>query len=170
MEKHSLLRKALRRLGRLAAWPLALLILFEEWGWTPLQRALARLVRLLGLERLEAWIRSLPPYAALALFLVPTALLLTVKIAALWFIGRGKVISGTAVILIAKLAGTAVVARLFTLTRESLMKLEWFARVYARWVAFKDSLIAQVRASWPWRIGRVLKRRWRRRIDAWRHG
>ncbi|HVZ43795.1 MAG TPA: hypothetical protein VHA82_08290 [Ramlibacter sp.] len=159
-----------RIVGRLFAWPLALLILFEEWGWQPLQRGLARLMRALGLERIEASIRKLPPYAALALFLVPTLLLLPVKIAALWFIGRGRVLFGTGVIVVAKIAGTALVARLFTLTRESLMQLAWFARVYARWVAFKEELVAQVRASWPWRIGRVAKRRWRRRFEAWRHG
>ena len=75
-------------------------------------------------------------------------------------------LSGTLVILMAKLVGTAIVARLFTLTQPALMQLGWFARTYTRWMGWKDALMAQARASWPWRLGRVLKRqiwqRWKR--------
>jgi hypothetical protein len=142
---------------------LALLILFEEWGWEPLQRALAWVGRLPGLRWLELRIQTLPPYGALALFLLPTLLLLPVKLLALWLIGQGKVLSGTLVILTAKLVGTAIVARLFNLTKSSLMQLAWFARWYSRWTNWKDALLAQVRASWPWRFGRVVKHRLQQR-------
>lgn len=158
-----LLQRLGRALGRLASWPLALVILFEEWGWEPLQRALVRVAQALGLQRLEERIRSLPPYAALALFLLPTLMLLPVKLAALWLIGHGQVVAGTGVIVGAKVAGTAIVARLFTLTRAALMQLAWFALLYTRWTSWKDALLVQVRASWPWRWARVAKRNWRRR-------
>ena len=118
-------------------WLLALVILFEEWGWEPLQRALAWVGRLPVLRWLEQRVQSLPPYGALALFLLPTLALLPVKLLALWLIGQGKVISGTLVILAAKLVGTAIVARLFTLTRPALMRLAWFAQVYTRWLTGK---------------------------------
>ena len=154
---------AIRPLKALFGWLLALLILFEEWGWEPLQRALAWVGRLPGLRWLEARIRVLPPYAALALFLLPTAMLLPVKLLALWLIGQGKVWAGTLVILGAKLVGTAIVARLFTLTQPALMQLAWFARLFTRWVSWKEALLAQVRASWPWRLGRVMKQRMKRR-------
>jgi len=159
-----------RVLRWLLAWPLALLILFEEWGWTPLQRALARLMQALGLEKIEQRIRKLSPYAALAMFLVPSLMLIPVKLGALWFIGQGRVMSGTLVIVLAKIVGTAIVARLFTLTRDSLMTLPWFERLYARWLAFKESVLAQVRSTWPWRWTRVVRRRWHRRWEHWRHG
>ena len=154
---------AIRPLKALFGWLLALLILFEEWGWEPLQRALAWVGRLPGLRWLEERIRALPPYAALALFLLPTAMLLPVKLLALWLIGQGKVWAGTLVILGAKLVGTAIVARLFTLTQPALMQLAWFARLFTRWVSWKEALLAQVRASWPWRLGRVMKQRMKRR-------
>lgn len=153
----------MRILKNMFGWLLALLILFEEWGWEPLQRALAWVGRLPGLRWLERRIQTLPPYAALALFLLPTLMLLPVKLLALWFIGQGKVLSGTLVILSAKLVGTAIVARLFSLTQPALMQLAWFARAYTRWVGWKDALLTQVRATWPWRLGRLLKRRMRQR-------
>lgn len=141
---------------------LALIILFEEWGWGPLQRALAWVGRLPGLGALQRRIQILPPYAALVLFLVPTLLLLPVKLLALWAISQGQVLLGTLVILGAKVAGTAIVARLFTLTRPALLQLAWFAQWYARWLGWKEALLARVRASWPWRFGRMMKTRFRR--------
>ena len=152
-----------RLLKTLFGWLLALLILFEEWGWEPLQRALAWVGHFPGLRWLEQRIQKLPPYAALAIFLLPTLMLLPVKLLALWFIGQGKVLDGTLVILAAKLVGTAIVARLFTLTQPALMQLGWFARSYLRWIDWKETLLRQVRASWPWRLGRIMKRRIRQR-------
>jgi hypothetical protein len=147
---------------------LALVILFEEWGWEPLHRAMVWLGRWPPLAWLERRIAALPPYAALALFLLPTLLLLPVKLAALWLIGQGQKVLGLAVIVIAKLVGTALVARLFQLTQPALMTLPWFARLYARWTAWKLSLLARVRESWAWRVGRVVKRRMAMRIARWR--
>ncbi|OYU43755.1 MAG: hypothetical protein CFE44_16650 [Burkholderiales bacterium PBB4] len=143
-------------------WGFALLILFEEWGWEPLQRLMARIGRLPVLRRLEALITRLPPRAALAVFLLPTLLLLPVKLLALWLIGQGKALLGGVVIVVAKLVGTAVVAQLFTLTKPALMTMPWFASLYGRWSAWKAALLVRVRASWAWRGGRVFKRRVRR--------
>ena len=154
----------IRILKALFGWLLALLILFEEWGWEPLQRVLAWIGHWPGLRWIEGRIRALPPYGALAIFLLPTLLLIPVKLLALWLIGQGKVLAGTLVILTAKLVGTAIVARLFALTQPALLQLAWFARIYARWIGWKDRLLAQVRASWPWRLGRVLKHRIKQRL------
>ena len=163
-----LLRWPLRALKGILGWLLALVLLFEEWGWEPLQRALARIGQLPGLRWLERWISNLPPYAALAVFLVPTALLLPIKLLALWMMSRSWVLGGTLVIVVAKLVGTAVVARLFTLTQPALMTLPWFARLYARWSAWKSALLERVRASRPWRLARQMRQQWRSRWQAWK--
>ncbi|MEO8298259.1 MAG: hypothetical protein ABI574_10690 [Burkholderiales bacterium] len=144
-------------------WLLALLILFEEWGWEPLARLFGQLARLPGVRRLEAAIGRLPPYAALAVFFLPSLALVPVKLLALWFIGRGHALLGLAVIIAAKVLGTAVVARLFMLTQAQLMQLAWFARLYARWSSFKTGLLAQVRASPAWRGASAMKAR----VKAW---
>lgn len=156
----------LRALEAVLGWLLALVILFEEWGWEPLQRVLARIGAWRGLRWIESAIRRLPPYAALALFALPTLALLPVKLGALWLIGHGHVMAGAVVIVAAKVVGTAVVARLFTLTRPALMRLAWFAELYGRWTRWKNALLDRVRASRPWRAARALGRGWRRR---WRH-
>lgn len=146
---------------------LALLILFEEWGWLPLQALLARLARWPPLRTAEARIRRLPPWPALALFALPTLALLPVKLAALALIARGQPLAGLAVILVAKLLGTAVVARLYLLTQPALLQLAWFARLHHWWLPWKAALLARVRRSWAWRRGRVLRRALRRRWTRW---
>jgi hypothetical protein len=135
----------------------ALLLLFEEWGWEPLAALVARLARLPFFAWIEQRVRMLPPYAALATFAVPALLLLPVKIAALFFIARGHGMLGLAVIVAAKLAGTAVLARLFTLTQPALMRLAWFAHWYPRWKAWKDRVMEEVRRTPAWQQARRMK-------------
>jgi hypothetical protein len=130
---------------------LALVLLFEEWGWEPLAALLARLARLPLLAWIERRIAALPPWGAMAMFAAPALALFPVKLLALFFIGRGHAFAGLAVLVGAKVVGTAVVARLFTLTQPALMRLPWFARWYPRWKTWKDGVIAQVRASQVWR-------------------
>jgi hypothetical protein len=145
-----------RGLKAVFTWTLALLILFEEWGWEPLGRLLARLGRLPFFAMLERRIRALPPYASLAAFALPFFALLPVKVLALWLIARGHPLHGLTFILFAKLAGTALMARLFTLTQPALMRIDWFARYYTRWTTWKEALLARVRASPAWLdIGRA---------------
>lgn len=143
----------------------ALLLVFEEWGWDLLAGIVARLAKLPFLGWLESRIRRLPPYAALAAFAAPAILLVPVKLLALYFIGEGHSMLGLAVLVAAKIAGTAIVARIFALTQPSLMQLAWFARWYPRWKAWKDQVVDQVHRSAAWqavtRARAAVARRWR---------
>jgi hypothetical protein len=152
----SMLKPALTALFQIVA---ALILLFEEWGWKPLSEALAWLARFPLVARLEALISRLPPYAALAVFALPTAILLPVKLVAMWLLAKGQVATATATFVAAKIASTALVARIFVLTRPSLMQIGWFARAYTWFMPWKERLFAQIRASWVWRYGRMMKRR-----------
>ena len=136
---------------------LTLLILFEEWGWEPLARALAWIGRLPPIRHLEAAVQRLSPYAALAVFLLPTLALLPVKLLALWLIGSGRAGLGLVVIVLAKLVGTATLARLFQLTQSALLQLAWFARWYARWTGWKAELLDWVHTSPIWRSARAMR-------------
>lgn len=154
-------RRVWRRLLAPVRLVLALVILFEEWGWEPLQRAMAAIARLPLLRQLEALIARLPPYAALVVFFLPGLALLPVKLGALWLIAHGQRLAGLLLIVAAKLVGTAVVARLFTLTQPALMRLPWFAALYARWSGWKAALLDWVRGSATWRALQALRQRGR---------
>ena len=99
--------------------------------------------------RLEAAVRALPPWAALLVFLVPVLMLLPVKLLALFLLGRGHATSAVLLLVGAKLAGTAIVARLFQLVEPALMRIPLFARWYPRWKQWKDRVLAYVRQSAP---------------------
>lgn len=157
-----------RWFGGIASVPVALLIAFEEWGWEPLSRLMARIARLPALAWAERRIVALPPYPALALLALPWLLLLPLKLFALWLIGNGQWLLGMTAVSLAKVAGTAVVARLFNLTKPALMRLPWFASLYERWTRRKNQLLEQVRASKAWDWGRALKCVWRVRLARWR--
>jgi hypothetical protein len=154
---------ALRRVLRLTlGWLITLLILFEEWGWEPLQQVLQRLTRWSLVRRIEQALTRLPPAAALAALLLPGLLLLPVKLSALWLIGSGHPVSGIGLIVLAKLVGTALVARIFTLTQPMLMRMGWFARLYQRWHDWKTLWMTRVRDSAIW----YSARRFRRRVES----
>ena len=139
----------------------ALALFFEEWGWRPLTAWAARLAQWPPLARLEARIQRLSPWQALLLFLLPSLLLLPVKLAALWFIQRGQATLGLAVIVAAKLLGTALVGRLFILTEPQLVRFAWFARALGWWRVTKERVKAAVQASLAWRAVRVARRKLR---------
>ncbi len=140
----------------------ALLILFEEWGWEPLRRAFALLARLPVIRQVEALLRRLPPRWAFVVLVLPSLLILPIKLLAVWLVARGKVALGVGVIVAAKVGGTALLAWLFQLIQPALMQLPWFARFYARWTAWKAELLAWVRASSVWRTARAIKLRVKR--------
>lgn len=138
---------------------LALILLFEEWGWKPLAAGLAWLARFRLIARLEALIARLPPYPSLLVFAAPSAILLPVKIGGLWLLAGGHVFAAGALLAAAKVVSTALVARIFTLTKPALMQIGWFRRAYDWFVPWKEALFATVRASFAWRYGRMVKSR-----------
>jgi hypothetical protein len=186
LRRHTLLvgGEALRQAGRLLrlGWQvakpvlrtalqivLALLILLEEWGWRPLADLLGRLARWRPWALVEYGIARLPPYAALLVFALPSALLLPLKFLALFLVARGQLVLAALLFAAAKVVATALVARLFMLTQPALMQIGWFAWAYERFMPWKEALVDYVRASWVWRVGRVWKERGKRVAGAqWR--
>lgn len=135
----------------------ALIVLFEEWGWRPLADLLGLIARLRIVARLELWIAGLPPYAALLVFALPTTILLPVKLIGLWLLSQGQALAAGGVLVGAKVVSTALVARIFMLTKPALMRIGWFAWSYGKFIPWKEALFARIRASWAWRYGRMVK-------------
>lgn len=146
-------------LGHGLAAIVALIVVFEEWGWRPLANLLGQLARLKPIAWLEDRIRLLPPYGALVLFALPSASLFPLKLLALYLIAQGKTVLATALFVGAKVVGTALIARLYMLTEHSLMRIGWFKRAYDFLMPYKHALVDWVHESFAWRYGRVVKAR-----------
>ena len=82
------------------------------------------------LTRLRNWIRSLPPYPSLALFSVPVIVLEPIKPIAAYLAATGQFLSGAVTFIFGELLKLVLVERLFGLTREKLMRIPAFARLY----------------------------------------
>jgi hypothetical protein len=115
---------------------LALLLLFEEWLWEKLKPQILRLAKWLGRytawARFEAWLSSLSPRAALIALILPWLLLLPAKLAVIALLAKGRALIALVLAVLSKLLGTALLTRVFALTRPQLMTMPWFARLYAR--------------------------------------
>ena len=160
-----------KRIKRLVAAPFVLLaaviILLEDWLWDDLARLAAFVGRLPILRQIEGFIVRLPPYWALAFFAVPSTLLIPVKIIALYFVAHGHALAGLLTVAAAKVAGTALVARLFTLTRPNLLRIAWFAWLYERFLAFKSRVYGVIKATRAYRAAHQMNLRVRHALKAW---
>ena len=73
------------------------------------------------IARLEAWLVRLPPYWALLTFAAPSILILPVKLSAFWFGMHHQYGLALGSVMLGKLLGTAILARLYRILRPSLM-------------------------------------------------
>jgi hypothetical protein len=137
----------------------ALILLFEEWGWRPLVAGLEWLARFKVIARAELFIAGLPPYGALLALALPSSLLFPLKFLSIYLLANGQIFLAGALFVFAKIASTALIARIFLLTKPALMRIGWFARAYDWLMPWKDAIFAAIRSSWPWRYGRMLKTR-----------
>jgi hypothetical protein len=159
-------------LKRLIAAPFvflaAIIILIEDWLWDDLARLAAAIGRLPVFHQIEALITKLPPYAALVFFAVPSLLLVPVKLVALYFISHGHAVFGFLTVVGAKIAGTALVARVFTLTRPKLMRIGWFAWAYARFIAFKARIYEVIKSAAIYKVAHRQVVRLRAALNIWK--
>ena len=137
------------------------LMLLEEYLWDRLTEFGQWVGGFPVFRDIETGLRRLsPPWAVIVLF-TPAALILPVKLLAVWLMALGKVWLGLAVLICAKLTGTALVARIYTLCEPALMQVAWFVRLRDAVIRAKDWAHARLEA-WPaWRLAR----RWFKRLS-----
>ena len=124
--------------------------------------------RRLAFTKLRAWIRSLRPYPSLALFSVPVIILEPVKPVAAYLAATGQIISSVFTLVIGELLKLVLVERLFSLTRDKLMKIPAFAWAYLKFRQAK----AWLEGTEAWQAIRSLStvvRDYVRRIKMSRH-
>jgi len=159
-----------RRLRTALLFVGALLFLFEEWTWVCCTRFFAWLERMGLLRWLDARLVRLAPAAALFIMCIPIALLFPVKIAGLWMIASGKILSGCAVMLAAKILSTAIVARLFLTCRPQLLRMPWFARLYNLTLAMRERVHQWLALQAGWQEAKRFVGTIRRHARAWARG
>jgi len=152
-------RSLLKRLTTPPLVVLAVLVmLVEEHLW----RALARLGAWVGrwppLAAAEARLAAAPVAVCLAALLAPATLLLPVNAVVVWLMAAGHFGVGLVVLLAAKLAATAMVARIYAICLPKLETVGWFVRVRDAVVAAKDWSHRKLEATAAWRWARRVLR------------
>jgi hypothetical protein len=151
------MKRHLKRALELLFVPVAAAIVFvEDVLLHYLGVAMAALGRWPPVARLEAWLAGLPPWAALAVFVAPSTLVLPVKLAAVWFALQGKFVLAAAAVGIGKIVATALVARLYKVLRPTLLRLSWYLRAETWLFDWRDRLYAFVRALPAWQTAKAL--------------
>jgi hypothetical protein len=145
-----------------------LLYLLEEWLWDTLQGLMRRLGGLPILRHLETVISRLPPWGAALVFLLPTTLVLPIKLIALHELILGHWVRGTLIVLAAKVLATALFARIYVLTEPALLRVPWFVRLRAIFLRWRDWAYRQVRQHPVWQRIHLSLQTWRQRRQAWK--
>jgi hypothetical protein len=165
----------MKRLAR-AFWViLALLFLFEAWLWDRLRPIVARIVGVIP----WGWIKPalirlvdrLSPQATLVVFAVPFIILLPLKFLEFWLLAHRQWAAVITVLVLAKLVGLGVTAFIFEVTKDKLLQMAWFRRLYefflwARgWAHEKLAPITRLLRDWSDQtvkpVARRLRRWWR---------
>lgn len=162
---------------------LALLFLLEAWLWDHLEPIVARVVNFIPWGRVKLWLKrtieDLPPWAALGVFIVPFIVLLPLKFLEVFFLAKRQWIAAGLVLILAKLLGLGVTAFVFDATRDKLLQMAWFRRMYDWFLWARDwahGITEPVRErvrqlTWllkPQRAARFLRRLMKLRRNAYR--
>ena len=113
---------------------LAIIFLIEAWLWDHLEPIVARVVAIVPLARFKQWLSdrvdALSPAMTLIVFAVPIIPLFPLKLVGLWLLTHEYWLSGVSTFLFAKLLGVGVTAFVFDVTRDKLLEMHWFERLY----------------------------------------
>ncbi len=144
---------------------LAVLLIIEEWLWDFLSACGHYLAVLLRLENFERWLSQTSPNMALLAFTIPLLIVTPINLAAFWLLLHGLLLQGIMLEIFAKLLGTLLVARVFTLTKPQLLTFSAFALLYntimdwLRWAHDKvvETAIYQLSRRWKAEVNAKLK-------------
>lgn len=124
----------LRRLLQPVWVLLAIIFLIEAWLWDHLEPIVAQVVALIPLARVKDWLAervdALSPAMTLIVFAVPILPLFPLKLVGLWLLTHEYWLTGVSTFLFAKMLGVGVTAFLFDVTRDKLLEMHWFERLY----------------------------------------
>ena len=113
---------------------LALIFLIEAWLWDHLEPIVAWVVAKLPLRAFKHWLAervdTLSPAMTLIVFIVPVIPLFPLKLVGLWLLANEYWVSAILTIIFAKFLGVGVAAFIFDVTRDKLLEMAWFEKLY----------------------------------------
>ena len=124
----------MRRLLR-PLWILcALIFLLEAWLWDRVEPIIARVVALIPLPAFKRWLAAqvdhLSPGATLIVFAVPLVALFPLNLIEAWLLAHKYFVSATILLVFQKILGVGVIAFIFDVTRDKLLQMAWFRKLY----------------------------------------
>jgi hypothetical protein len=127
---------------------LAVIFLIEAWLWDHLEPIVAAVVARVPLRTFKAWLAervdTLSPAMTLIVFIVPVIPLFPLKLIGLWLLANEYWVSAILTIIFAKFLGVGVAAFIFDVTRDKLLEMAWFEKLYEFIIALRAKASALV--------------------------
>jgi hypothetical protein len=113
---------------------LAVIFLIEAWLWDHLEPIVAAVVARVPMRAFKTWLAervdTLSPAMTLIVFIVPVIPLFPLKLVGLWLLANEYWVSAILTIIFAKFLGVGVAAFIFDVTRDKLLEMVWFEKLY----------------------------------------
>jgi hypothetical protein len=113
---------------------LAIIFLIEAWLWEHLEPVVEKIVAWIPLRQFKQWLSdrvdALSPAMTLIVFAVPVIPLFPLKLIGLWLLAHEYWLTAVSVLVFAKFAGVGITAFIFDVTREKLLEMHWFEKIY----------------------------------------
>ena len=146
---------------------LAVILIIEEWLWDGLSAFGHFLIGLLRLDDFERWLSQVSPNVALVAFMVPVLIVTPINLLTLGFLAHGLIMQGILLEIVAKLLGTLLVSRVFTLTKNQLLSFRLLAFIYStvmRWLNWAHQKITDTAV---YKLSKALKQQLKSIIAGW---
>src|SRR5262249_49162659 len=135
---HLTVEQTVRRILKPLTYVLAVLYFLVDAVFMTVARPVSNwIARHLPLRGLRAWIRSLSPYGALGVVSLPVMILEPVKPLAAYLAATGQWVVSAVALIVGEVLKLVLVERLFSLTRDKLMKIPAFAWAYGKFQDMK---------------------------------
>jgi hypothetical protein len=151
VRKQNLFRRASRLVLLILA---AVWMLFEDWVWDSLVALMQAVGRLKIINRFETFLARQNQYVLLGLFTFPFLIMIPAKVYGLYLITSGKAVRGVTIFILAKATITALVTRLFVISKDKLLRIKGFAAFYYWLKGKKDWLYSEVQKLPSWQAAR----------------
>jgi len=149
MKKQRLLKRVVRLIlvSLAAIW-----MLFEDWVWDTIVELMEKVARLRIINRFESFLARQNRYLLLTLFTFPFLIVIPAKLYGLYLIADGKVIRGVTIFIVAEVLITALITRLFIISKDKLLQIKAFVTFYYWFKDKKEWLYSELRKLRAWQL------------------